>query len=94
MSQSSSFTPTDACNVQTASLLTFGIYALSRNSEILSKLREEIASVVGRRAPTYDDIRNMKYLRAFLNGKCGLTCSIHLYSLFVKKLSDSTHPCK
>ncbi|KAF8918972.1 cytochrome P450 [Mucidula mucida] len=51
----------------TASLLTFGIYALSRNSEILSKLREEIASVVGRRAPTYDDIRNMKYLRAFLN---------------------------
>ena len=37
---------------------------------MLRRLREEILDVVGpTRRPTYDDIRNMKYLRAFLNGK-------------------------
>ncbi|KAF9005761.1 cytochrome P450 monooxygenase pc-3 [Hymenopellis radicata] len=51
----------------TASLITFGVYALSRNQDVTRKLREEINAVVGERAPTYDDIRNMKYLRAFLN---------------------------
>ncbi|KAF8918928.1 cytochrome P450 monooxygenase pc-3 [Mucidula mucida] len=51
----------------TASLLTFSVYALSRNPDVTRKLREEIESVVGHRAPTYDDIRNMKYMRAFLN---------------------------
>ncbi|KAF8918955.1 cytochrome P450 monooxygenase pc-3 [Mucidula mucida] len=51
----------------TASLITFGVYALCRNQDVTRKLREEINAVVGKRAPTYEDIRNMKYLRAFLN---------------------------
>ena len=36
--------------------------------KLKQRLREEILSVVGpTRRPTYDDIRNMKYLRAVIN---------------------------
>lgn len=36
--------------------------------EVLARLRDEIITVVGTSgAPTYDDIRGMKYLRAVLN---------------------------
>ena len=35
---------------------------------MLRRLREEILDVVGpTRRPTYDDIRNLKYMRAFIN---------------------------
>lgn len=43
---------------------------LAEHPEITRRLREEILSKVGEsRRPTYDDIRDMKYLRAFINGK-------------------------
>ena len=45
------------------------VYALSRYPEIFRRLREEILSALGTRRPTYDDIKNIKYLRAFINGK-------------------------
>jgi len=52
----------------TASLLSFSLYMLIENPEITRRLREEIISLVGTNSrPTYDDIRDMKYLRAFLN---------------------------
>ncbi|KAJ7106613.1 cytochrome P450 [Mycena epipterygia] len=52
----------------TASLLTFTIYMLAEHPEILNKLRSEILRVVGAmRAPTHDDFREMKFLRAVLN---------------------------
>ncbi|KAJ4467864.1 cytochrome P450 [Lentinula aciculospora] len=52
----------------TASLLTFTVYMLSQHSDVLNKLRSEILSIVGPdRRPTYDDFREMKYLRAVLN---------------------------
>ncbi|KAI1786673.1 cytochrome P450 monooxygenase pc-3 [Ganoderma leucocontextum] len=52
----------------TAAALTFGVYLLCQHPHILKRLREEIAEHVGfQRRPTYDDVRNMKYLRAFLN---------------------------
>ncbi|KAI0374100.1 cytochrome P450 [Pilatotrama ljubarskyi] len=52
----------------TACTLTFAIYRLAEQPEILQRLREEILSVVGpTRRPTYDDVRNMKYLRAVIN---------------------------
>ncbi len=42
---------------------------LIEHPEITRRLREEILSLVGTQSrPTYDDIREMKYLRAFLNG--------------------------
>ncbi|KAF5354751.1 hypothetical protein D9756_005648 [Leucocoprinus leucothites] len=52
----------------TASLLTFALYMLIEHPEINRRLREEILSRVGPESrPSYDDIRDMKYLRAFLN---------------------------
>ncbi|EIW61465.1 cytochrome P450 monooxygenase pc-3 [Trametes versicolor FP-101664 SS1] len=52
----------------TAAALTFGVYLLCQHPDIFKRLRDEIIEHVGlTRRPTYDDIRNMKYLRAFLN---------------------------
>ncbi|KAI0744063.1 cytochrome P450 monooxygenase pc-2 [Daedaleopsis nitida] len=52
----------------TACALTFSVYRLSEHPDVFKRLREEILSVVGpTRRPTYDDIRNMKYLRAVIN---------------------------
>ena len=52
----------------TAALLTFVFYCLSLHPEVLARLRAEILQTVGKdRRPTYDDLRNMKYLRAVIN---------------------------
>jgi len=52
----------------TASLLSTAIYALSQHPDVLEKLRSEILDTVGsQRAPTSEDIRSMRYLRAVLN---------------------------
>ncbi|KIM37776.1 hypothetical protein M413DRAFT_448289 [Hebeloma cylindrosporum] len=52
----------------TASTLTFIIYMLATVPNIMNRLREEILSKVGNsRRPDYDDIRDMKYLRAVIN---------------------------
>ncbi|KAI0675255.1 cytochrome P450 monooxygenase pc-3 [Trametes maxima] len=52
----------------TACTLTFAIYRLAEQPEVFEKLREEVLSIVGpTRRPTYDDVRNMKYLRAVIN---------------------------
>ncbi|TRM61562.1 cytochrome P450 [Schizophyllum amplum] len=52
----------------TAGTLTYGVYKLAEHPDIADKLRAEILDKIGpTRRPTYDDIRDMKYLRAFLN---------------------------
>ncbi|KIO11875.1 hypothetical protein M404DRAFT_126596 [Pisolithus tinctorius Marx 270] len=52
----------------TASTLTFLIYMLSQHPEVLKRLRDEVLSKVGSsRRPTYDDVRDMKYMRAVIN---------------------------
>ncbi|KAK7042912.1 Protein kinase alk2 [Paramarasmius palmivorus] len=52
----------------TAALLTFAVYVLTQRPDIAKKLREEVMKHVGpTSAPSYDDIKEMKYLRAFLN---------------------------
>ncbi|KAF8125693.1 cytochrome P450 [Mycena galopus ATCC 62051] len=52
----------------TACLLTFVVYMLTQHPEVLAKLRAEILSTMGpSRAPTPDDFREMKYMRAVLN---------------------------
>ena len=44
------------------------MYSLAENPDVMQRLRQEILSVVGpTRRPTYDDIRNMKFLRAVIN---------------------------
>lgn len=55
--------------IQTAAMLTVTIYFLSQYPEVLRRLRQEIFEKVGgERRPTFDDVREMKYLRAVLNG--------------------------
>lgn len=51
----------------TASTLSWTFYELARHPEILKKLRAEIIEHVGViRAPTYNDLKKMKYLQASL----------------------------
>jgi cytochrome P450 len=52
----------------TASTLSWTIYELGRHPEAVVRLREEILSVVGtERAPTYEDLKSMKYLQNVMN---------------------------
>ena len=55
--------------LQTASTLTFVVFLLSLHQEVFDRLRAEVLEVVGpTERPTYEHIREMKYLRAVLNG--------------------------
>ena len=59
----------------TASTLSWTFYELAKHPEVLKRLRQEIEERVGwERAPTYEDLKNMKYLQVctFL-----LTLSFH-----------------
>ncbi|RDW85084.1 hypothetical protein BP6252_02674 [Coleophoma cylindrospora] len=48
----------------TASSLSWTIYELARNPQMVKKLRSEIISTIGlERPPTYGDLKNMKYLQ-------------------------------
>lgn len=52
----------------TATTLTFLVYFLGEHPEVFERLREEVLASVGpSAAPTYDDVRDMKYLRAVIN---------------------------
>ncbi|KAF8892245.1 cytochrome P450 monooxygenase pc-3 [Infundibulicybe gibba] len=52
----------------TANTITFAIYMLSEHPNILKRLRSEILEKIGSsRRPTFDDMRDLKYLRAFIN---------------------------
>ncbi|KAL0958726.1 hypothetical protein HGRIS_014056 [Hohenbuehelia grisea] len=54
----------------TATTITFAVYMLAKHPKALAKLRAEILSKVGSsRSPTFEDLREMKYLRAVINGK-------------------------
>ena len=53
---------------QTAATLTFAVYLLASNPDVMRKLRKEIIEHVGlSNYPTSDDFREMKYLRAVIN---------------------------
>ena len=47
----------------TAAVLTWALFELTKNPDKMAKVTAEIDSVIGDRAPTYEDIREMKYLR-------------------------------
>ncbi|KAI0823239.1 cytochrome P450 [Trametes gibbosa] len=52
----------------TSCTLTFAVYALASRPDVLKRLRAEVLSVVGpSQRPTYDNVREMKYMRAFTN---------------------------
>jgi cytochrome P450 len=47
----------------TAAVLTWSLFELIKNPEIMQKVREEIDRVVGDRIPEYADIKELRYLR-------------------------------
>ena len=52
----------------TACTLTFSVFALAEHPAVLERLRREVLDVVGpTHRPTYEHIREMKYMRAFIN---------------------------
>ncbi|QKX61431.1 uncharacterized protein TRUGW13939_08579 [Talaromyces rugulosus] len=51
----------------TAATLSWALYELSRQPEAVALLRSEILQTVGSDAPTYDQLKNMPYLKALLN---------------------------
>ena len=51
----------------TASTLSWTFYEISRHPEMVERLRKEVIEHVGlERAPTYNDLKNMKYLQVRL----------------------------
>ena len=53
----------------TASALTFVVYLLTMHPRVMTRLRQEILDKVGPiRMPNENDIKDMKYLRAVING--------------------------
>jgi len=67
----------------TAGLLTFMAYCLAMHPDVLARLREEVLSTIGpNRAPTFDDLRRMKYLRAVLNETLRLFPSVPFNSRY------------
>lgn len=53
----------------TAGTLTFVFYLLSQHPDVMKRLREEILSKLGNNRPAYEELRDMKYLRAVINGR-------------------------
>ncbi|KAF9530968.1 cytochrome P450 [Crepidotus variabilis] len=52
----------------TADLLSFSMYMIAQNPDIERRLREEILEKVGPNdSPTYESMKEMKYMKAFLN---------------------------
>ncbi|KAH0834209.1 cytochrome P450 [Lanmaoa asiatica] len=72
----------------TASTLTSAIYLMAMHPDVLRRLREEILEKVGpTRRPSYDDIREMKFLRAVLNGVYNESHQLIFYS---ESINDTT----
>lgn len=53
-----------------AATLTFAVYFLSIHPHVMSRLREEVLGKIGpTRRPTFEDMKEMKYLKAVINGE-------------------------
>ncbi|KAI0693638.1 cytochrom P450 [Cytidiella melzeri] len=74
----------------TAITLTMCIYNLSQHPDVLRRLREEVLSAVGTGRPTYEDIKEMKYLRAFIDEVLRLYPPVPFNSRFTK--NDTVWP--
>jgi cytochrome P450 len=47
----------------TGALLTWSLFELTRNPDCMRKAKEEIDRVIGDRVPTYEDVKNLEYVR-------------------------------
>ena len=79
------------CISQTATTLTFAIYLLAQHPHFLRRLRAEILESIGtENAPTLDDVRNMKFLRAVINGQIVDTVGFNSGILMCRIFRDFT----
>lgn len=70
----------------TAATLTIVVYFLSQYPKVMERLRQEVLDHVGStRRPTFDDIRDMKYLRAVLNE------TLRLYPIVPFNVRETVH---
>jgi len=54
----------------------------------MDRLRQEVLAHIGTaRRPTFDNIRDMKYLRVVLNGKSSAMIQFNLSPIVIQKLS-------
>ncbi|OCH92311.1 cytochrome P450 monooxygenase pc-2 [Obba rivulosa] len=75
----------------TASTLSFVVYLLCQHPEVLQRLRQEVLAIVGpTRMPTYEDMKDMKYLRAVLNETLRLYTPVPVNMRF--SVSETTIP--
>ncbi|KAG8984329.1 hypothetical protein FRB94_006131 [Tulasnella sp. JGI-2019a] len=77
----------------TASNLTWNIYFLATHPSVLARLRQEILDVVGpNQRPTFDHIKDMKYLRAIINESLRILPSVPNNMKYAVKSTTLTNP--
>lgn len=75
----------------TAATLSWAFYEISHYPNIYSKLRNEVLATIGEaKSPTYEDLRNMKYLRNTVNETLRLYPAVPFNIRFA--LTDTTLP--
>lgn len=69
----------------TSGLLSFTLYFLMKHPEKLAKAYEEVDRVLHSPVPSYDQVRNLKYIRMILNESLRLWPTAPLFSLYAKE---------
>ena len=56
-------------SLQTSATLTFAIYMLTQHPHVVRRLRGEVLDTIGPDSrPTFEQVKEMAYLRAFIDG--------------------------
>ncbi|MEH7155952.1 cytochrome P450 [Neobacillus drentensis] len=69
----------------TSGLLSFALYFLMKHPEKLEKAYAEVDQVLTESIPSYQQVRNLKYIRMILNESLRLWPTAPLFSLFAKE---------
>lgn len=69
----------------TSGLLSFALYFLMKHPDKLKKAYEEVDRILTDSIPTYQQVRNLKYIRMILNESLRLWPTAPLFSLFAKE---------
>ena len=68
---------------------------LAEHPKVLERLRKEVLETVGESdRPSYDDVKDMKYMRAVINGKFRSSPSSQHTLKMRQKPFDCSLPCK
>jgi cytochrome P450 / NADPH-cytochrome P450 reductase len=69
----------------TSGLLSFALYFLMKHPEKLAKAYKEVDQVMNGSIPTYQQVRDLKYIRMILNESLRLWPTAPLFSLYAKE---------